>query len=81
MNEEFKTQRTKADKVVLKCTLCGTKVSLTPEEVKLSKNFGQYILRHEFADSCTAIQAGTLCDACLIIPMEKRMKVKNGKSK
>ena len=77
MSEEFPAVRTKDEKVVLKCTLCGTKVKLTEAELKGSKNYGEYILRHELIDTVTAIQAGTLCDACLALPLEKRMIVKH----
>lgn len=71
---EFKAVRPKDEKKVsLKCSICGAKVQLTPEEVKASKNYDTYIIRHEYADVGAAVQAGTLCDVCLEKPMDKRV--------
>ena len=63
-------------KIQIKCSICGTKVSLTSEEVKQNKNFDTFIIRHGQDATVTAIQAGTLCDECLLNPLEKRIVTK-----
>lgn len=63
----------KDKKIVILCTLCGNKISMTREEVKNHKNWDQYIIRHEADSTMTFIQVGTLCDSCLVKPLEQRI--------
>ena len=66
----------KTKKLIIPCVLCKEKISLTPEELKAGKYYEQYIVRHGLDGSMTAMQGGTLCEACSKLPMEKRILIK-----
>lgn len=66
----------KTKKLVISCVLCKEKVTITPEELKAEKFYGQYIVRHNIDGGLTAVQGGTLCENCLKLPLEKRVVTK-----
>ena len=66
----------KEKKIVIHCTLCKEKIYTTEEEIKSQKFYNQYIIRHGTDNALTAVQAGTICEACSKLPIEKRVILK-----
>ena len=52
----------------LLCSLCGSEIILSEEELKAGEFFGEYLVR---AGEGTFKQSGDLCSNCIIKPLEK----------